>query len=321
MTSDRDNTWQSKSPIDGKVVFITGCGSFAIAFANHICTTYKPKKVVFLSRNESKQEEARQKVVRPGSCRWILGDIRDSRFKHHISQAQILIHTASLKRVPAIEYNPVEAASNIVEGTANVASACVDTGVEKAVFLSTDKAVFPVNHYGVCKGAAERLWLGSNVDKQIFSATRYGNVMGSSDSVLPIYQAVPRGKPFPITDKRMTRFWVTMDEAVGLVLQAVKSQFGSIILSKTKGFKVTDLARAIRTTAQFNVKGIRPGEKIHELLVSEHEAHRTIDCTDFYWMAPEIKYAENQHWPTGDVKGPVQSDDSLMSVEEIKEKL
>jgi UDP-N-acetylglucosamine 4,6-dehydratase len=229
-----------------------------------------------------------------------------------------LIHTAALKRIDTIEYNPLEAVRTNVEGTENVIRACITNEIAKATFVSTDKAVHPINFYGMTKGLGEKLWIYSNFYKPIFNVVRYGNVMGSRGSVLPLYQRIARNRlPFPITDKRMTRFWIDMKDAVKLVLMAIESKEGYTYVLKSRTFRVVDLARALYGRAQFDEIGMRPGEKLHEVLIGEHETGRVEDRRWYMAIQPEIKYSEEQ-WPSTEPIQPLVSVEGNVGRQEIK---
>ena len=300
--------------VDGKVVFISGCGSLAKAITNELLLSHRPKKVILFSRDEGLQELAKGEIDdRKGVVRYFIGDVRDSdRLGFALRGVDYVIHTAALKRIDTVEYNPIEAVHTNVMGTANLIAACVINDVKKATFVSTDKAVQPINFYGITKALGEKLWLDSNFYKPIFNCVRYGNVMGSRGSVLPRYERCAKNRlPFPITDKDMTRFWVKMSEAVKLVLMAIESKEGYTYALKSPTFKIVDLARALYGRAQFDEMGMRAGEKLHEVLIGAHETGRVEDRKWYYAIQPEIHYSEEK-WPaTTPIKELVSSEGNV----------
>ena len=307
-----------KTVVDGKTIFITGCGSLAKALTKELLLSHRPKKVILFSRDEFLQAEAKEEINNP-RVRYFIGDVRDrDRLLMATRGVDILIHTAALKRIDTIEYNPLEAVRTNIHGTENVVKACVANKVKRATFVSTDKAVEPINFYGMTKGLGEKIWVDSNFIMPIFNVVRYGNVMGSRGSVLPLFLRCERNRlPFPITDKKMTRFWIKMDEAVKLVLMAVESREGPIFVLKSPTFKITDLAKAIDENAKFDVMGMRPGEKLHETLIGAHETGRVSDKGWYFSIAPEIKYSE-EVWPVSEKMAPLVSSKNNVERGEIK---
>jgi len=264
-----------------KVVLVTGgTGSFGKAFIRRILTEYTPKKVIVFSRDEFKQSEMARDFAGFENIRFFIGDVRDKdRVKRAFSHVDYVIHAAALKQVPAMEDNPTEAVKTNVIGTMNVVEAAIDCGVEKVVFLSTDKAVNPINLYGATKLTAEKIITAANTysgNKTKFCCVRYGNVMGSRGSVIPLFRNLAeRGiHEFPITDLNMTRFWITLDEAVDLVVFAIThARGGEIFIPNIPSMKITDLARAIDPSCIFKETGIRPGEKVHECLFTNGDTN------------------------------------------------
>jgi UDP-N-acetylglucosamine 4,6-dehydratase (inverting) len=262
-------------PVDGKVILITGgTGSFGKRFARKILEDFNPKKVIIYSRDEYKQYWMQQEFKKHlPKLRFFIGDVRDrNRLYRAFDGVDIVIHTAALKHVPLMEYNPIEAVKTNIHGAENVIDAAIDRGVEKVIALSTDKAVNPVNLYGATKLVSDKLFISANSytggKKTSFSVVRYGNVAGSRGSVIPLFmRLVKEGKKeLPITDVRMTRFWITLDEGIDLVLKAIEeSRGGEIFVAKIPSFKIVDLAKAICPDCKLKVIGIRPGEKLHEV--------------------------------------------------------
>ncbi len=274
----------------GKTILITGgTGSLGKKLTERILKC-KPKKLIIFSRDEFKQSEMMKDFSEP---RYFLGDVRDlSRLNQALAGVDYVVHAAALKQVPALEYNPEEAIKTNVQGSMNVISACNDNGIKQCVFVSTDKAVNPVNLYGATKLCAEKLFLAANAyNKTKFVCVRYGNVIGSRGSVIPIFQKlIATGKKVPITSPDMTRFWLTLDEAVNLVMLGLEVQQGCILVPRAMAMKITDVARALMPDCEFEIIGVRPGEKIHESLVSndlENVSMVSLDCMSHYpWDKP-----------------------------------
>lgn len=284
-------------PFNGKNVLITGgTGSFGHEFVTHLVTNYTPNKIIIYSRDELKQSQMRKKFPQD-NLRWFIGDVRDfDRLCYAFNGVDIVVHAAAMKRIPACEYNPVEAVKTNVYGTENVISACMACGIDKAVFLSSDKSVSPHNLYGMTKGCAEKLWIQANVyNSTKFSCTRYGNVVGSRGSVVPVFLEQYKSGVFTITDERMTRFWMTLEQAVKLVIDAIRYMRGcEIFIPDLPGMRVVDLAFAIASGAALDFIGIRPGEKLHEELISRHEARSAystfIDGDRRYIVLPDTDW-------------------------------
>src|SRR3989338_5232097 len=277
--------------LNSKTILVTGgTGSFGNKFTEMIFKRYKPKKLIIFSRDEFKQHEMAK--IFPESkypIRYFLGDIRDrSRLTRAFEGVDYIVHAAALKQVPALEYNPTEAVKTNVDGADNIVDAAIDADVKKVVALSTDKAVNPINLYGATKLVAEKIFIAANAyaGKRVkFSVVRYGNVIGSRGSVLPLFQNFKRQgiKEFPLTDERMTRFWINLEQGVELVIKALEeAEGGEIFIPKIPSMKITDLAKAIEPECTFRFIGIRPGEKIHETLISEDESRQTKDFGDVY---------------------------------------
>ena len=290
--------------LDGKVILITGgTGSFGRRFTEIIFKKYNPGKVIIFSRDEYKQSEMSK--IFPSSrysIRYFLGDIRD---RHRLYRAfegvDYVIHTAALKQVPALEYNPTEAVRTNVDGANNIVDAAIDAGIKKVIALSTDKAVNPVNLYGATKLVAEKIFIAANAyggGRVKFSVVRYGNVVGSRGSVIPLFQELKEKgiKQFPITDERMSRFWITLDDGTALVLKALaEAEGGEVFVPIIPSMKITDLAKAIEPRCTFRVVGIRPGEKIHETLVSEDESRNAKTLDGCYVILPQFFESSKVH--------------------------
>ncbi len=283
--------------LNGKTILITGgTGSFGQAFVKRILADYKVRRVIIYSRDEYKQYMMRKKFAEQGGpLRFFLGDIRDkSRLLRAFEGVDYVVHAAALKQVPALEYNPTEAVNTNVMGADNIVDASIDTGIKKVIALSTDKAVSPINLYGATKLVAEKIFIAANAyggGKVKFSAVRYGNVMGSRGSVIPLFMGLKTSgiKEFPITDERMTRFWITLEQGVDLVLKALEeAEGGEIFIPNIPSMKITDLAKAIEPNCTFKHMGIRPGEKLHESLISYDEARNVREFDGIYVILPQF---------------------------------
>lgn len=292
---------------NSSILVTGGTGSFGKKFIATVLQKYKPKRIIVFSRDELKQHDMRAMFPEcPGSpMRYFLGDVRDAdRLRRAFHGVDVVIHAAALKQVPACEYNPFEAIQTNVMGAKNIIDAAIDVGVPKVLALSTDKAVNPVNLYGASKLAAEKLFVQGNAysggTRTRFSCTRYGNVVGSRGSVVPVFQQqAPTGK-LTVTDKRMTRFWLTLEQGVEIVLRAVERMHGGeIFVPKIPSMNIMDLAQALGPKCEVEVVGIRPGEKLHEVLISEDEARHTIDADDMYVIKPEYYWRSDEPWKNG----------------------
>ena len=281
--------------IDGKSIMVTGgTGSFGQRFIQKILMRYKPLKVIVYSRDELKQFNMQNSDVfskYEETLRYFIGDIRDrDRLELALSSGvDIIIHAAALKHVPAIEYNPFEAVKTNIIGSQNVIEAALRTNVSRVVALSTDKASSPINLYGATKLAADKLFVSANnySMKAIFSVVRYGNVMGSRGSVIPFFLKIKDKGVLPITDKAMTRFNITLDEGIDIVLWTLKNMLGGeIVIPKIPSYRILDIADAIAPEAKKEFIGLRPGEKIHEEMLSEGDAPSAVDIGAYYVILP-----------------------------------
>ncbi|MFA5252600.1 MAG: UDP-N-acetylglucosamine 4,6-dehydratase (inverting) [Phycisphaerae bacterium] len=283
--------------LNDKTILITGgTGSFGQAFVKKILADYKLRRVIIYSRDEYKQYMMRKKFSgHDKQLRFFLGDVRDkNRLLRAFEGVDYVVHAAALKQVPALEYNPTEAVNTNVMGADNIVDAAIDRGVKKVVALSTDKAVNPINLYGATKLVAEKMFIAANAyggGRVKFSVVRYGNVMGSRGSVIPFFMGLKNSgvKEFPITDERMTRFWITLEQGVGLVLKVLEeAEGGEIFIPKIPSMNITDLAKAIEPSCTFKYTGIRPGEKLHESLVSYDEARNVKEFDGVYVILPQF---------------------------------
>ena len=276
-----------------QVVLITGgTGSFGKKFTKILLEEKPPRKIIIFSRDELKQHEMRMHGFNHPSLRYFIGDVRDrERLLRAMHGVDIVVHAAALKQVPVCEYNPMEAIKTNIMGTANVLEAALDAGVKKVMTISTDKAVSPANLYGATKLAAEKLTIQSNAyaagSATRYSCVRYGNVVGSRGSVVPLFLKQRASGTVTITDERMTRFWLSLEQGVRFVINCIEQmEGGEVFVPKIPSTKVTDLARAIAPAAKLNIIGIRPGEKLHEYLISIDEARHTVELDRMYVIQP-----------------------------------
>jgi len=276
-----------------QVVLVTGgTGSFGRKFVEIMLQDLHPKKMIVFSRDELKQHEMRGLGFDQQNVRFFIGDVRDrERLLRAMHGVGVVVHAAALKQVPACEYNPMEAVKTNIVGTSNVVEAALDAGVRKVIALSTDKAVNPVNLYGATKLAAEKLTVQSNAyaagTSTRYSCVRYGNVVGSRGSVVPAFLKQRGTGRLTITDERMTRFWLSLEEGVRFVIECIENmQGGEVFVPKIPSMKVVDLARAIAPDATLDIVGIRPGEKLHEVLISQDEARNTVESQRMYVVKP-----------------------------------
>jgi UDP-N-acetylglucosamine 4,6-dehydratase len=288
-----------------KIILVTGgTGSFGRKFVGHVLKHYRPRKLIVFSRDELKQHEMRQSYPDfPNSpVRYFLGDVRDrERLYRAFSGVDIVVHAAALKQVPACEYNPFEAVQTNILGGRNVIDAAIDCGVKKVLAISTDKAVNPVNLYGATKLCAEKIFVQSNSyagrDGCRFSCSRYGNVVGSRGSVVPVFAEQRKTGSLTITDGRMTRFWITLDQGVAFVIRCIEQMTGGeVFIPKIPSMKLTELARAVAPECALKYVGIRPGEKLHEVLVSEDEARHTVETESMFIIKPAFPWWEAAAW-------------------------
>lgn len=315
-----------------KVVMITGgTGSFGKKFVEIMLREIHPAKLIIFSRDELKQHEMRAAGLDHPSLRYFIGDVRDeARLRRAMNGVHVVVHAAALKQVPACEYNPNEAILTNIIGGRNVIEAALDNGVERVMALSTDKAVNPVNLYGATKLAAEKLFVQSNAyaggKGTRFSCVRYGNVVGSRGSVVPVFLQQRGSGTVTITDERMTRFWLSLEQGVRFTVSSIEQmQGGEVFIPKIPSMKVIDLARAIAPGCTVQRIGIRAGEKLHEVLVSEDEARHTIELPDRYVVQPPEDLWFGHSWTQQGKQLPegftYSSDNNQrwLSVDEIRE--
>ncbi len=285
-----------KDIFKGKVILLTGgTGSFGKKFTEIVLKNYKPRKLIIFSRDEMKQYEMAKGfgTDKYRNIRYFIGDVRDqTRLHRAIHDVDIVVHAAALKIVPAAEYNPFEAVNTNIIGAENVINVAIDNGVERVLALSTDKAANPINLYGATKLCAEKMFIAANnysAGSTKFSVVRYGNVFGSRGSVVPFFKECKKKGVMPITDPRMTRFWITLEQGVNFVIDCLSQmQGGEIFIPKIPSMKITDLARAICPGCKQKVTGIRPGEKLHETLVPKDDSIYTYEYKDKFITYPYI---------------------------------
>ena len=323
---------------NNKSILITGgTGSFGKKFIEIVLKRFTPKKVIVFSRDELKQFEMQQ-VFNAPCMRYFLGDVRDeARLKQAMYQVDYVVHAAALKQVPAAEYNPMECIKTNINGAQNVINAAIAAGVKKVIALSTDKAANPINLYGATKLASDKLFTAANNlvgDRETrFAVVRYGNVVGSRGSVVPFFKKLiaEGAKELPVTDPRMTRFWLRLEDGVELVLKGFqRMQGGEIFVPKIPSMRILDLAEAIAPGVPTNIIGIRPGEKLHEVMCPSDMFYETLDFEDHFVIKPSIEFGENIDYTRnklGEVGHPVPdgfeyssgTNDVFLTVEELRE--
>lgn len=296
--------------LDGKSVLVTGAtGSFGKRFVRTVLDQHKPKRLVVFSRDELKQFEM-QEVISDPRLRYFLGDVRDKeRLYRAFDGVEIVIHAAAMKQVPASEYNPMEAIKTNVLGAENVINVCIDQGVERVIALSTDKAANPANLYGATKLCSDKLFVAANAlsgrHHTRFSVVRYGNVIGSRGSVIPFFMQRRASGMLPITDPRMTRFWITLGQGVQFVLDSLEHMHGGeVFIPKIPSMNIMDVARVVAPECRTEVIGIRPGEKLHEIMITPDDAWNTLEYPDRYAIQPAISWWDAQKFiaETGGVR-------------------
>jgi UDP-N-acetylglucosamine 4,6-dehydratase len=300
----KDQTRRFDTPmpeLDGKVILVTGgTGSFGKAFVRHVLGHHRPRKVIVFSRDEFRQYEMAQTIgTEPGpAIRYFIGDVRDcDRLEFAMRDVDYVIHAAALKHVPTAEYNPFECVQTNIHGAENVVKAAIRTGVARVVALSTDKAANPINLYGASKLASDKIFVAANSlagrSPTRFSVVRYGNVIGSRGSVIPFFEKlIAEGTPaLPITDSRMTRFWITLGQGVRFVLSSLAmTSGGEIFVPRIPSMKMVDVASAIAPGMKQDIIGVRPGEKLHEMMIGEDDGRTTLALDDRYVIEPAFSY-------------------------------
>jgi len=289
-----------------QVVLVTGgTGSFGKKFVEIMLREYHPKRLVIFSRDELKQHDMRSSGFDDVSLRYFIGDVRDpGRLQRALAGVTVVVHAAALKQVPACEYNPFEAIQTNIMGGRNVIDAAIDQGVQRILALSTDKAVNPINLYGATKLCAEKMFVQANAyagaQETRFSCARYGNVVGSRGSVIPVFLEQRKRGRITITDARMTRFWLTLEHGVRFVIRAIEQMHGGeIFVPKIPSMRLVDLAAAVAPGCAVETIGIRPGEKLHEVLLSEDEARNAVELDEMYVIQPSHPWWKKGNWVAG----------------------
>lgn len=314
----------------GKSILVTGgTGSFGKKFIRYVLDKHHPRRIIVFSRDELKQFEM-EKEYNDERLRFFIGDVRDrDRLYRAFTGVDYVVHAAALKQVPACEYNPFEAIKTNIMGAQNIIEAAIDCGIKRVVALSTDKAANPVNLYGATKLCSDKLFISGNSyaggrDTR-FSVVRYGNVVGSRGSVIPLFKKMRETGVITITDPRMTRFWITLEQGVQFVLDSMqKMHGGEIFIPKIPSMKITDLAEAIAPGCRYEFIGIRAGEKLHEVMVPEDDARNTIEMDNFYIIQPQFPWWGSKNWPEGrsvpdDFRYASDLNDRWLTVEELRE--
>lgn len=330
--------------LNDKTILITGgTGSFGNQFLKMVLERYKPHRIIIYSRDEFKQHLIKTKLEEKydiSKVRFFIGDVRDKdRLMRAFDKVDYVIHAAAMKQVPACEYNPFEAVKTNIHGAQNVIDAAIDRGVKKVVALSTDKAVNPINLYGGTKLVSDKLFISANAYSKIsgtkFSVVRYGNVAGSRGSVIPVFEnLIQHGmKELPITDKRMTRFWITLEQGVELVFKALEeSNGGETYISRIPSFYITDLAEAMLPEGNIKEVGIREGEKLHEVMVTKDDSYLTYEYDKHYIIYPHfdwwkfdsakvgngVKVEEGFEYNSGNNRQWMSVDDIRLQLEQLR---
>lgn len=279
---------------DSVILITGGTGSFGQTFVPLTLERHSPQKVIIYSRDEMKQWEMAKKFAGDDRVRFFIGDVRDrERMYRALDGVDFVIHAAATKIVPTAEYNPFECVKTNITGAMNLIDACIDKKVKRVVALSTDKASSPINLYGATKLASDKLFVAGNsyagASGTRFAVVRYGNVIGSRGSVIPFFLSIDKAKPLPITDERMTRFMITLEQGVELVWYALDDmEGGEIYVKKIPSMKVIDIARAVNPSAQFDIVGIRPGEKLHEQMIGSEDAYYSYEYDQHFKILPAI---------------------------------
>jgi UDP-N-acetylglucosamine 4,6-dehydratase/5-epimerase len=281
--------------LNGSSILITGgTGSFGKMFVPMTLKKYNPRRLIIYSRDEMKQWEMAAKYSDDDRVVFVIGDVRDKdRLTRALDGVDFVVHAAATKIVPTAEYNPFECVKTNINGAMNLIDACIDQKVKSVVALSTDKASNPINLYGATKLASDKLFISANpfteTHSTLFSVVRYGNVMGSRGSVIPFFLSIPKSKELPITNPKMTRFMITLEQGVELVWHAFEDmQGGEVYVKKIPSMVITDIAKAVNIGAKHKIIGIRPGEKIHEQMIGPEDAEHTYDYDNYYKILPAI---------------------------------
>jgi len=314
-----------------QVILLTGgTGSFGKKFTEIMLREYHPKKLIIFSRGELKQHEMRLSGFDHPSLRYFIGNVRDrERLYRAMVGVDIVVHAAALKQVPACEYNPFEAVKTNVLGAQNIIDTAIDNGVRKVMALSTDKAVNPINLYGATKLVAEKMFVQGNAyagaEGTRFSCVRYGNVLGSRGSVVPLFKKQRANGRITITDERMTRFWITLEQGVRFVIRCIEQmQGGEVFVPKIPSMRIVDLAEAVAPGCEIDSVGIRPGEKLHEVLIARDESRHTLELDDMFVIEPVRPWWGAANWSQGKplpdgFKYASDRNDRWLTIEELRQ--
>lgn len=325
---------QFATMLRNKIILLTGgTGSFGQKFTQIALKKYSPKVLRIFSRDELKQWEMEKKFNNDSRLRYFIGDVRDKeRLERAMDGVDIVVHASALKHVPLCEYNPFEAVKTNILGTQNVIEEAINHNVEKAIAISTDKAVSPINLYGATKMCMEKIFIAANSyvgkDKHtMLSSVRYGNVIGSRGSIIPLLKEQKVTGPITITDKRMTRFWLSLEEGVEFVIKCIEiMRGGEIFVPKIPSMQIMSLVKAIAPNCKTKFIGVRPGEKIHECLLTEDEARHSLEFEDFFIIEPEHPWWQREGWKEGktlpdDFRYSSDKNNKWLTVEELINKL
>ncbi len=292
-----------KEMFQGKTILVTGgTGSFGKAFIKYLLKNYSPKKVIVYSRDEMKQYLMSQDYIKNKVLQFVLGDIRDKeKLEMMCRGVDYIVHTAAIKIVPTAEENPSEAVKTNVIGAMNIIDAAIKNKVKKVIAFSTDKACNPVNLYGATKLCSDKLFIAANsYSETLFSIVRYGNVIGSRGSIIPIFLEKKKEGIIPITDERMTRFWITLEQGVEFVIKNLnRMRGGEIFIPKIPSMKIIDLVKAIAPECKIEYIGIKPGEKLHETMIASDDARNTTEFSDYYMIRPQCSFWVCEDYPNG----------------------
>ncbi len=287
------------------ILITGGTGTFGKKLTKTLLQEFRPRKIIVFSRDELKQHEMRTGGFDQPSLRFFLGDVRDAdRLRRAMAGVDVVVHAAALKQVPACEYNPIEAVLTNVMGARNVIEAALDMNVKKVISISSDKAVNPVNLYGATKLVAEKLFIQANAysgsGETRFSCVRYGNVVGSRGSVIPLFLGQRQNGKLTLTDQRMTRFWITLEQGVRFVIRCIEQMHGGeVFVPKIPSMSLMELAQVVAPDCQIENIGIRPGEKLHEVLISEDESRQTLEFEDMFIIKPTHPWWKMENWSSG----------------------
>jgi len=307
-----------------------GTGSFGKRFTEIMLREFNPRKLIIFSRDELKQHEMRTSGLDHPSLRYFIGDVRDvDRLRRAMTEVDIVVHAAALKQVPACEYNPIEAVLTNVMGARNIIEAALDMKIKKVMAISSDKAVNPINLYGATKLVAEKLFIQGNAysgtGETRFSCVRYGNVVGSRGSVIPLFLGQRNNGKVTITDERMTRFWITLEQGVRFVIRCIEQMHGGeVFVPKIPSMNIMDLVKAVAPECEIEKIGIRPGEKLHEMLISEDETHQALELNDMFVIKPAHPWWGMGNWSEArplprEFRYASNANDEWLTVEQLRQ--